>query len=428
MKDDKIDEALGVAALIQQLQTGKITGEELQALRAWLDANEHNKTVFNGIASLSHWENSLKAVESYDIDILTKRIFESAGLAEPTFAAQPQPHVYRLRGKLRKYRVGMAAAVIVCLIIMAWGSRYYILGRRTVALAINKNTLIIKPGSNKAMLTLGNGTTMVLSDTVGNIVTAPGNNQTALAKGGIIVYGKPAAQQQIAMTWNVITTPKGGKYEVVLSDGTHVFLNSASSLKFPVSFNSDTREVIVTGEAYFEVSHISHEKRPWPFLVKISRAGGDGGEVRVLGTHFDIMAYDDEKTIKATLVEGLISMRKANDSILLKQGQQSVWSEQTQRLEVKSADIEAETAWKNGRFLFRSTDIKTIMRQLARWYDIDVAYSGDLTNIRFAGNIQRKEDIRELIEILEADGRLRFNITGKKIIVSHLTEQGGSMK
>ncbi|WP_410493669.1 FecR family protein [Chitinophaga sp. Ak27] len=246
-----------------------------------------------------------------------------------------------------------------------------------------------------------------------------GGSLIAQQQAGVLVYQRAGAVTQ-GETWNTVSTPKGGKYEVVLSDGTHVFLNAASTVKFPVPFNENGREVVLTGEAYFEVSHTPGEKAAWPFVVKIRRAGEDGGEVKVLGTHFNIMAYDDEKFVKTTLVEGSVNMHKDANTVILKPGQQSVWFPQTNTLQVRPADLEAEIAWKNGRFLFRSTDIKTIMRQLSRWYDVTVDYDGDMTDIRFAGNIERKENIKELIEILEADGRLRFHITGNKIIVSRI--------
>lgn len=420
MKDEQMDEALRIAALIQQLKKGKITTEELQALQAWRAADEANEATFQQLGNPAHWENELQAIGKHDINALTERIFTSAGLSLPETPEKDSPAASG-QGRLRPWWQWTAAAAVLC--FAAIMIKYLITPetRRPQNKPVI-SAVAITPGSSKATLILGNGDAIALKDTAADTVALQGGSLIAQHQEGVLIYQKSAPAAQEAATWNTVSTPKGGKYEIVLSDGTRVFLNATSTVKFPVPFNTNNREVILTGEAYFEVTHLSEGKKAWPFLVKIRRADQDEGLVKVLGTHFNVMAYDDEKMVKTTLVEGAVSMQKGTNSVVLKPGQQSLWFPQTNTMQVKPADLEAEIAWKNGRFLFRSTDIKTIMRQLARWYDVSVDYNGDMTDIRFAGNIERKENIRELIEILEADGRLRFLITGNKIMVSRMSK------
>ncbi|NLR58266.1 DUF4974 domain-containing protein [Chitinophaga polysaccharea] len=415
MKEERIDEALRIAALIQPLKTGNITAEELQALKAWIAADKGNEALFQRLSDPAHWESELQAIEKYDAHALTQRVMTSAGLSLPATDANTNRREPRL-WNLSAFWKWTAAAAAVCFAAILIR---HVTSKQTPGHNVAINSGAINPGGNKATLVLGNGATVALKDSTADSVAMQGGSLIAQQQAGVLVYQRAGAVTQ-GETWNTVSTPKGGKYEVVLSDGTHVFLNAASTVKFPVPFNENGREVVLTGEAYFEVSHTPGEKAAWPFVVKIRRAGEDGGEVKVLGTHFNIMAYDDEKFVKTTLVEGSVNMHKDANTVILKPGQQSVWFPQTNTLQVRPADLEAEIAWKNGRFLFRSTDIKTIMRQLSRWYDVTVDYDGDMTDIRFAGNIERKENIKELIEILEADGRLRFHITGNKIIVSRI--------
>lgn len=420
MKEERIDEALRIAALIQQLSAGKITEEGLEALKAWIAADKGNEAIFQRLSDPVHWESEWQAIEKQDVNAFTQRVMLSAGLSAPATDVDTNREVVRLWRRPVFWKWTAVAAVISFAAVLIRHVTLQMVSRPPVhKLVINSGA--INPGGNKATLVLGNGAMVALKDSIADTVAMQGGSLIAQQRAGVLVYQKAGAVAQ-GETWNTVSTPKGGKYEVVLSDGTRVFLNAASTVKFPVPFNKNNREVVLTGEAYFEVAHAPGEKAAWPFLVKIRRAGEDGGEVKVLGTHFNIMAYDDEKVVKTTLVEGSVNMHKDATTVTLKPGQQSVWFPKTNTVQVRPADLEAEIAWKNGRFLFRSTDVKTIMRQLSRWYDVTVEYNGDMTDIRFAGNIERKENISELIEILEADGRLRFRITGNKIIVSRISE------
>jgi ferric-dicitrate binding protein FerR (iron transport regulator) len=207
---------------------------------------------------------------------------------------------------------------------------------------------------------------------------------------------------------NTLTTPRGGQYEVMLPDGTKVWLNSASSLTYPVTFAGKERRVELTGEAYFEVAKNTSS----PFFVKTS-----GQTVKVLGTHFNINSYEDEKCVKTTLLEGsvVITSDGNKQAVNLKPGQQSVNKAASFDV-INEADIDEAVAWKNGKFLFRNTDLQTVMRQLSRWYDVDVEYQGTIAERHYRGRISRNVPVSQVFEILKTSG-INFIINGRTIIV-----------
>jgi transmembrane sensor len=264
----------------------------------------------------------------------------------------------------------------------------------------------IQPGSDKAILTLSDGSTITL-DSVGNSTINSQGNTAISSKNGKVIYAKAgvAATEQV---FNTIATPRGGQYQVVLSDGTQVWLNASSSLHYPVVFNSNERKVELTGEAYFEVAkNASH-----PFIVNVKDVN-----VKVLGTHFNIMSFDDEDRIATTLLEGAVNVTKRNESVLMKPGQQIRYYNNG-KTEIKNdVDVEEVVAWKNGKFHFADADIKTIMRQLSRWYNIDVSYAGNIPQTMFGGIIGRKQNVNELLKLFELTGKVHFKIEGTKITV-----------
>jgi len=286
----------------------------------------------------------------------------------------------------------------------------------------------IKPGGNKAILTLANGKKIVLNDASnGKIAEQSGIRISKKADGQLvysIVGSNTGADGKLA--YNIIETPRGGQYQINLPDGSKVWLNAASSLRFPVKFDDKRREVQLSGEGYFEIKHLEPVKgESVPFLVKtISPAAGRSGQtVEVLGTHFNINAYDDESTIKTTLLEGSVRVTALSDRIptpgskLLKPGQQSVLG--LSDIAVVAADTEAAVAWKNGYFRFNDENLESIMRKISKWYDVDVVYEDDkLRKEPFSGVITRFGSASELLKNLELTGVVKFRLDGKKIFVT----------
>jgi transmembrane sensor len=270
----------------------------------------------------------------------------------------------------------------------------------------------IAPGGNKALLTLADGSTVVLDSAANGTITTQGNISVQKLANGAIEYqvgGKTITENDAAF-YNTISTPRGGQYQVTLSDGTKVWLNAASSIRFPVLFIGMERRVQITGEAYFEVEKDALK----PFKVTTA-----GSEVEVLGTHFNINAYEDEPGTKTTLLEGKVkvSYTKTDKNAFLDPGQQAAFFKNGKLAVINNADTEEALAWKNGRFQFKSADVKTILRQISRWYDVDVEYHGNV-NLHFTGQLTRNEYVSKVFEKLALTGEVNFKIDGKKIIVS----------
>lgn len=306
------------------------------------------------------------------------------------------------------YKMWWAAAVVV--LVAAGG--YFLLNqhpRNDFAKAKPQSVPLqndIAPGGDKAVLTLADGSRVVLDSAANGALTRQGN-VTVIKLNGQLAYSAEGSKATEVL-YNTISTPKGGQYQLVLADGSKVWLNAASSLRFPTAFTGKERRVELTGEGYFEVAHDETK----PFHVSVHNM-----DVEVLGTHFNINAYNDEPSIKTTLLQGRVKVKKEEKLVYLNPGQQAVINPAADNIKVDyDVDTEEVVAWKNGRFQFNSANIETIMRQAARWYDADVQYQGE-TSETFSGGLPRSENISQLLKILEATGKVDFSIHGKRIIV-----------
>ncbi|RWY53998.1 FecR family protein [Mucilaginibacter gilvus] len=306
---------------------------------------------------------------------------------------------------------GKIAAAAVMLLFVGFCVQYYLRQQQpvqTVAKAVKHPAHDALPGGNKAILTLANGKTIILDNAQNGTLAKQGATVVKKTADGQLLYNAAAmADNSPTPSINTIVTPRGGQYQVILPDGTKVWLNAASSLRFPIFFTGKTREVDITGEAYFEVA----KNAAMPFKVKTNRA-----EIEVLGTHFNIMAYDDETTMKTTLLEGAVNIKSGNFSARLKPGQQAQITANGQSKVVDDVDVDDETAWKNGIFQFRDAGIDMILRQASRWYDVDVIYKGTIPHREFNGRIARSVKASELLNMLEYTG-VKLKIEGKNIIV-----------
>jgi len=282
----------------------------------------------------------------------------------------------------------------------------------------------VAPGANKAVLTLSDGRKIALTDAANGKLGQYGNISIQKTKDGQLEYVVGGASGvsgtsngagagdlpagPVISGLNTISTPRGGQYQVALPDGTKVWLNAASSLTFPVRFAGAERRVELTGEAYFEVAR----KKDQPFKVACHHT-----EVQVLGTNFNIMAYPDEGEMKTTLLDGSVKVKNGSDEQLLLPGQQAI-DKSRGRLRVVEANLEEVVAWKNGYFIFHNTDIHDIMRQAARWYDVEVAYEGNPKDAVFGGRVSKFKNISVLLKNLELAGSVHFNVQGKKVTVT----------
>jgi transmembrane sensor len=276
----------------------------------------------------------------------------------------------------------------------------------------------ILPGNNKAILTLADGSKISLDDAANGLLASQGNIAITKTESGEIIYEenhisklKNVSDQSVN---NTIQTPKGGKYQVRLPDGSKVWLNSASTLSYPTAFTGTERKVKLSGEAYFEIA--SNKKIPF-------RVESDGQIIEVLGTHFNINSYDDEDFTKTTLLEGSVrvilnsKLNVLGKTRMLKPGEQSLTNSSQSGIRIENADTEKAIAWKNGYFKFNNTPIQQIMREVERWYDVELVYEGNMPTDEFTGFISNEVNISAVLKILEQSGGVKFSVKGKRIKV-----------
>lgn len=371
------------------------------------EASELINRYVNGTSSISEdrlieaWYNAMsekrKLSEENDFDHLSEELWVKT---------LERAKINRQIKKIRLWPLMAAVGTIAaCLILIL----YYPLPEIPEGSTVKNLALVDKilPGTNKAVLTLSNGSRINLTDGENGSLAEENHIVINKTAEGQVIYS--AAEKTSAVVFNTITTPRGGQYAIVLSDGTKVFLNAQSSITFPTSFPGAERLVKINGEAYLEVAH----NRSMPFRVETK-----GQIVEVLGTHFNINSYDDEPLIRTTLLEGSVKVESGSSKVLLKPGEQSQLdkTENGSKISVRTVNLEEVMAWKNGIFEFDEASIEDVMRKTARWYDINVSYVGKAPDIRISGRISRKVDFSGLIQLLEFEG-IKFRIEGKNIAI-----------
>jgi len=309
------------------------------------------------------------------------------------------------RPNWRKY---VAAASVI--IVVVSGAYFFSQEKKTETAKTPVNHPIKKdlpPGREGAALRLADGTIVVLDSAKNGNLAVQGGTKVVKLDNGQLAYRTDKGNISDAILYNELYTDRGRQFQVSLPDGSHVWLNASSSIRYPTSFTGKDRTVEITGEAYFEVAHDALH----PFHVKVS-----GMDVQVLGTHFNINSYQDEGGTKTTLLEGKVKIINSSGVVLLKPGQQAQATTGQLRV-VNDVDLETAVAWKNGYFNFKKESIQIIMRQLSRWYDVNIEYK-DSINKKFYAEIPRSSNVSVVFEVLQATGGIHFEIEGKKIIVT----------
>ncbi|MEO3408105.1 FecR domain-containing protein [Mucilaginibacter sp. CAU 1740] len=358
---------------------------------------------------IENWYDELNGAELSKSDEELEGMKQGTYAALQTYISTTQPKQYPTQNNkiiTLTYVKWIAAAMLLSISITFYYYRHS--AQNSNALALND----IAPGGNKAILTLADGSKLVLDDSKNGKLATQGKTVVQKTGSGMLSYLSAAlGTGSSEVTYNTITTPRGGQYHVTLPDGTQVWLNAASSLKFPTAFNGKERDVELSGEAYFEVV----KNKAMPFHVASA-----GQNIEVLGTHFDINGYKDEASLNTTLLEGSVKVAKGALTATLKPGQQSSISNNETNAAIKVSeveDIDAITAWKDGKFRFGNTDIKTVMRQLSRWYDVEIEYEGKIAaDDVFTGTFSRDMTLAKALKLLEFSG-VNFKIEGRKIIV-----------
>ncbi|MDQ2720052.1 MAG: FecR domain-containing protein [Bacteroidota bacterium] len=343
--------------------------------------------------------------------IITDVQFEEmlANILQKEASGKIDPVVISFKRKFKWLRFAAAAAVLLFAIlgVSLWLNHTGIAKQSIAHIKkdpANHNDKIV-PGGNKAMLTLSDGSKILLDSTHQGTLTKQGNVKIMKLNTATLAYNAENGDSQ-KVVYNTLSTPSGGQYELILQDGTKVWLNASSSIYFPTIFKGQERNVTITGEAYFEVA----KNATMPFKINVKDM-----EVQVLGTHFNIMAYEDENTMNTTLLEGSVKVSKGASDKMLLPGEQSRLNK-TGDIKVVKADTEEVMAWKNGWFQFNAYDIEEVMRQISRWYNVEVVYEGKIPSGHFSGIVSRGNDISQVLKIMESGG-VRFKIEGRKVIV-----------
>ena len=321
---------------------------------------------------------------------------------------KPAPLIPTFRSSITWLRIAAAATVV----FFAVTGVYFWLnpkqsGLNTAQLQkISKGSgEVIMQGGNRAVLTLADGSNIVLDSSKPGTLTKQGNAKVTKLNSATLAY-KAGDGNSPEIVYNTLSTPRGGQYQLILPDGTKVWLNASSSIYFPTVFKGKDRKVTVTGEAYFEVAKIASI----PFKINVKDM-----EVQVLGTHFNIMAYNEENSMNTTLLEGSVKVSRGLVNTILAPGQESRIS-LTDDIKIVEADIEEVMAWKNGWFQFNGYDIEKVMRQVSRWYDIEIVYEGKIPSGHFTGLVSRQNEIAQVLKIMQAGG-VHFRIEGRKVFV-----------
>lgn len=389
-------------SLYQKFLSGKCTEEELDLLFQHFKVGSSDELI-ELIRQELHFAEDLEEATFEEFIKLSKvhdRIKSEIG-------SESQKGSSKLIYKRFFYNLSAAAAVLI--VIISLGIKFYRdkNSQKEVQLTNEKLVNDVAPGGNKAFLTLANGTKLSLTDATDGELARQSGISIVKTEDGQLVYNvsNTVREENGVPLFNTIETPRGGQYQINLPDGSRIWLNAASSLRYPVVFSASERKVELKGEAYFEIA----ENKESPFRVV-----SNNQIVEVLGTHFNINSYPEEGSVRTTLLEGSVKVRSGNNSAMLKPGQQS---QVGHSIHITQADTYETIAWKNGKTQFSNADIKTIMRMLSRWYDVEVKYQGEMIETGFGGSVSRSKNISEILKLLELTGDVHFKIEGRRVTV-----------
>ena len=398
-----IEKVQEITLLLTKHLKGELSSDEQKKLDAWVNESEQNRAVFLRISDeqavadqLKDYYNLLPQIE----EIRKRRSAEAA-------------RVINMFSKKTMWPRYVAAASVILLLSIA--GYYYFNKEKTSQVATTSTTTIpadIPPAGNKATLTLGNGLVILLDSANNGVIAQQGKTTINKKQDGQLEYNSSAIDPS-PVVYNTVSTPRGGKYQLILPDGSKVWLNAASSIRFPTQFTGHVRKVELNGEAYFEVA----KDKTRPFEVTYGEKG-EQGEIEVLGTHFNVNAYPDESFVNTTLLEGSIRLNQFADTRILSPGQQAISSKDAHKLNVTNKeDAASAVAWVKGVIHFEKADIKTVMRQLSRIYDIDVVYEGNIPEEKIMGDAESNIPLSRVLMHLDRMTTFHFQVQGRTVKV-----------
>lgn len=383
---------------LKKVTQGTHSPSELADFLAWLQTLPEEQAA----AALDRYEQSFSAGDVVDSEAL-RRI--SAGIEN---RLGPPPAVYPISSKRTPVFFYLKVAAIFVVVVSLVSFFLYQNRFRKTDKASVPATATIVPGKNQAVLKLGGGESILLEEVADGVITMNDKATGFEKKSGLLVAKGDEKSFSDAGEINMLETPKGGQYQITLPDGSNVWLNASTRLFFPTVFKPGERKVKVLGEAYFEVRSDPNN----PFIVETAT----GAFLRVLGTSFNVSAYEEDAQETTTLLTGSLQVTSGQSKVLLKPGQQATVNAQ-EMVNVQEVETSYAVAWKDGYFMFNREPIKDVMAKIARWYDVEVVYQGPVTETRFWGTVSRFSQVSDVLQLLEATGRVHFTIEGRKIYV-----------
>jgi len=374
-------------ALYEKCNAGLCSAEEMRLLESYRDAFELTD---------SPWDEATMGQREQTKQRIRQRLYKK---------------ISRSRSRDRKHTLYrwsryVAAAVVVSVTVVSFGLHHYFIP----ASKVTADHAPIVPGGNKALLTLDDGTQIVLDKAgIGDLANRGDVRITKLSDGQLVYnYQRASPQHPIENRYHTVSTPRGGQYQINLSDGTKVWLNAASSIRFPAVFPEQERAVEVTGEVYFEVAR--HEDKPFVVI-------GNEQRITVLGTHFNVKAYPDDAAVETALLHGKVRVTINDKDYTLQPGQRTTFDKRKKQVQMDTFNPEEAIAWQAGQFIFNAEPVESVMRKIARWYDVDVTYRGNMKGKVFTGAVSRYDNVQEILNMLALTGTVNFKIDGRRIIV-----------
>ncbi len=391
-----------IAEMINRYLKDELSLIEKEKLQKWIDEKPENKKLFDKIIDEENIKNKLKKYQNFNNKEAWDKIYNK------TINTRKNTKIITL--KILKY----AAVILIPILI----GGYIIYNQYLI---INKNITEIpqiEPGSQKAILILENGQSVNLGNTGKKVINVTDKSSIVDTNNTLIYHEAKKIKKEIKTIYNTLQTPRGGEYNLILSDGTKIWINADSEIKYPVQFNDSARKIYLKGEAYFEVA----ENKSKPFILTTNNI-----EISVLGTSFNVMAYFNENNIKTTLVEGKIKIGNISENIqeskeiYLNPGHQAVLNRESQQFEVKKVDTEIYTAWKDGKFVFANETLEEIMTRLGRWYDFETEFTdAEIKYYHFSGTLKRYENISEILKMMELTTKIKFEFKENLILIKKI--------
>ena len=384
-------EAFEIARIIQKSLKGKLSESEERQLSGWRKVSDENERAFQRMISEDFYTIGMEKLEMYDSRVAYGRFLQKK---------------YQQRRK-RRFLINMARVAAVALPFVIALVLYVGLNREEEQMVRPSLASNILPGTSKAVLTLANGQMIPLGKEATDSTIITDGTQIS-ASGSGVTYASGVESESVV--YNKLEIPRGGEFCLTLSDGTRVWLNSETSIQYPVAFGAKERRVFVQGEAYFEVAKDAKK----PFTVQFMSSS-----VTVLGTSFNIRAYPEEKRSQTTLAEGSVRIYSPGSSMLLKPGEQAEVSALSGEMVKQEVEVKNFTSWKDGRFVFEQQPLEDIMRTLERWYDIRVIFKDEgAKRISLSGNLKRYGDFSQVMKMLQMTGDVRFELHGNDVYIT----------